>query len=171
MPTDRFDGVADWIEHQVRRVEALADVPEKVCQPPACGLRCGGVADPAQQFLGAVGFGGGEAAGLQLFQRGSLSGGEFLRALESGPADALGQGNAACFGAAHSIDGGGEDLHDMKPIDGDRGMGKVLRRGGEKGGGHVADDFGDACRLAAMLAQEGAERGDAWLSLAGSDEQ
>ncbi len=86
IPMDRFDGIADRIEHWVRRVEAAADIAEEVRQPPACGLRCGGLTHPAQQSLGAIGFGGGEAAGLQLFQRGALSRGEALGALEGSPA-------------------------------------------------------------------------------------
>jgi len=58
---------------------------------------------------------------------------------------------AGALGAADFLDGGGEDLHDVEPVHGDRGLRKTLRGRGEEGGGHIADDRGDSGGLAGVL--------------------
>ena len=115
------------------------------------GLRGVGMADPAQHLLGAVGGGGGEAAGLQFGQRDALLVGEVVVAgPEDGPADGLGELSAARLGLAHLVDGGGEDLDDVEPVDGDGGVGEAGGECCQEGWRHVADDLGHTDALSGM---------------------
>jgi hypothetical protein len=91
MAAHRLDDFADGIENGVGGVEAARDVAEEVGEAPARGLGRAGVADPTQHLLGAVGFGGGEAAGLEFFERLALGLGQCLRAFQRGPTGGLGQ--------------------------------------------------------------------------------
>jgi len=117
--------------------------------------------------LAAIGGSGGKAAGLELGERDALVVGEAgVAGLEDGPADGLGELAAARLGLAHLVDGGGEDLDDVEPVDGDGGFweaGSECRREGRR---HVTDNLGDTGRLAAMAEQEGPECRHAGLSLA-----
>jgi hypothetical protein len=107
------------------------------------------------------------AAGFQLGERDALVVGEAgVAGPEDGPADGLGELSAARFGLAHLVDGGGEELDDVEPVDGDGGLGEAGGKRRQEGRRHVADDLGDAGRLAAMAEQEGTECGHASLALA-----
>ena len=79
----------------------------------------------------AVGLGPGEAA---------------VGALQNGPAQGLGQGVVLGFGSADFVDGLGEHLHDVEPVDGDDGVLEGLADGGEEGAAHVADDLDNVVR-------------------------
>ena len=83
--------LSDGIE-QRGGIEAETDMVDESGDAPSGGLRCRGVADPAQHFLGAVGRGGGEAAGLELGEGVTLVVGESaIAGLENGPAGGLGE--------------------------------------------------------------------------------
>jgi hypothetical protein len=111
------------------------------------------------------------AAGLELGERDALVVAEVAVAgPEDGPADGLGELPAACLSLAHLVDGGGEELDDVEPVDGDGGVGKAGGERGQEGRRHVADGLGHPGRLAAMAQHEAAESGDAGLSLAGRRE-
>ena len=75
------------------------------------------------------------------------------------------------FGAMNLLDGSGEDLHEMEPANGDGGRREILHNSGAKGGGHVADDFGDTGQFAAVLRPESTERLHALPAFARNDEQ
>jgi hypothetical protein len=75
------------------------------------------------------------------------------------------------FSATNLLDRGGEDLHDMESVHDDGGTREVLGGSGEKGGGHVAEDLGDAGRFTAVLQQEGTESFHSVLALAGGNEE
>ena len=50
------------------------------------------------------------------------------------------------FGSADFVDGLGEHLHDVEPVDGDDGVLEGLADGGEEGAAHVADDLDNVVR-------------------------
>ena len=79
---------------------------------------------------------------------------------------ALGSFALARFGLTSVVDGGGEELNDVEPVHGDRGVGEALSESGEESRRHVADHLGDGGRLAAVAQQEGTELGHASLALA-----
>ena len=135
--------------------------------PPARGLSRLGLAHPAELLLDAPGDGGEKVAGLQFGQGLGLGVGERLGPLQHGPAEGLGQLVVFGFGPADLVDRLGEQLHHMEPVDGDGGVVEVFADGGEEGGRHVADHFGDTAWLAAMLDQEGVELGERVLALPG----
>ena len=114
--------LSDGIE-QRGGIEAETDMVDESGDAPSGGLRCRGVADPAQHFLGAVGRGGGEAAGLELGEGVTLVVGESaIAGLEHGPAGGLGEVALTGLGLAHLVDGGCEQLDDMEPVDGEGGV-------------------------------------------------
>ena len=162
--------LSDGIE-QRGGIEAETDMVDESGDAPSGGLRCRGVADPAQHFLGAVGRGGGEAAGLELGQGVTLVVGESaIAGLEHGPAGGLGEVALTGLGLAHLVDGGCEQLDDMEPVDGEGGVWEVLGRRRQERRRHVAHDLADHGRFAAMGQHEGPELGHAGLALAGRDE-
>lgn len=63
-----------------------------------------------------------------------------------------------------------EDLHDMKPVDGDLGFGQVLFHALEEGRRHIADHFLSGLRNALMGSQKLAEGLDGGLTTAGYSE-
>ena len=111
-------------------VEAAGDMIDEAGDAPAGGLRGIGPSDPAQHLLRPIGGGGGEAAGLEFGQRDALVVAKVgVAGPEEGPADGLGELAAARLGLAHLVDGRGEDLDDVEPVDGDGGLGEA---GGER---------------------------------------
>src|SRR5580765_4384454 len=126
MGREGAQGAADGIE-QWARIEAETDVVDEAGAAPARGLRARGLADPAQHLLGAIGGGGGKAAGLQLSERDALLVAEAaISGFEDGPAGRLGELAAMRLVLAHRIDCSGEQLDDMEPVDGDRSVGEAL---------------------------------------------
>ena len=138
--------LADGVEDAVAG-EALPGVAQEVGDAPTGGLSGLGVADPAESLLDPPGDGGEEVGRFEFGERLGLRRGETAAgALQDGLAQGLGQFAVLGFGATDVIDGLGEQLHDVEPVDGDGGVLEGLADGGEEGTAHVADDLDDAAR-------------------------
>ncbi len=122
-----------------------AGVTQEVGDAPAGGLDAFGFADPAELFLDPPSDGGEQIRRFEFGERVGLCIGEAaIGPLQDGPAQGLGQLAVLGFGAADVIDGLGEHLHDVEPVDGDSGVFECLADGGDEGAAHVADDLDDA---------------------------
>lgn len=120
---------------------------------PECRLRAVGLAGPAPHFLGVTG-----------------GGSSIANAIELGEGRVLVFRKAASTGLARLVDGGSEQLDDMEPANGDRGVREVFGQRYQEHWRQIADNLGDPGWLAARVEQQLTKRGYTGRALAWPNE-
>ena len=136
----------------------LGSMLEKVGDAPLGGLFRFGPPNPAQKFFDTVGLGGSQAL-LDEFQQSALSilNASFFSTFEHGPSSVVRELCLPGLKLSDVIDGLGETLDDMEPVDSHRGGLELLFNGREERWRHVKDNFGDVLKMPIMGFDERAE--------------
>ena len=114
---------------------ALSDMIDETGASPECRLRAVGLAGTAPHFFG-------------------VTGGSIANAIELGEGRALVFRKVASAGLVRLVDGGSEQLDDMEPADGDRGVREVFGQRHQERWRNIADNLGDPGWLAARAEQQ-----------------